>query len=156
VISGGGGADWIVGGLDRDVLTGGTDGDTFVFNGVVHTQDLGILGFRVTETLDTGVSFASADVITDFQQGADRIDLRGIDANISFSDPAAKGDQAFNFIGTSQFTGHAGELHDVFVGGTGNTHALQGDINGDGTADFSIMVQGLDPQAHMNAGDFWL
>jgi serralysin len=160
VINGGGGADWIIGGYGRDVLTGGTEGDTFVFTGLDYTRydfsTPGVLRVIVGETIDTAASLASADVITDFQQGADRIDLRGIDAYINFSDPAARGDQAFNFIGTSQFTGHAGELHDVFLGGAGNTHAVQGDVDGDGSADFSILVQGLDPQAHLNASDFWL
>jgi Ca2+-binding RTX toxin-like protein len=143
VINGGAGADWITGGYGKDVLTGGTEGDTFVFNGTVSPAP-GVTGF-----MDTAASLSSADVITDFQQGLDRIDLRGIDAVFGIA-----GDQAFTFIGTSQFTGHVGELHEVFLGG--NTYAVQGDIDGNGSADFSILVQGLAPQAHFNVSDFWL
>jgi serralysin len=158
VINGGAGADWITGGSGKDVLTGGTEGDTFVFNGTpyIHYDTVstpGVTKIYVDEIFDTAASLSSADVITDFQQGLDRIDLRGIDAILG-GNPASFGDQAFTFIGTSQLTGHAGELHEIFLGGS--THAVQGDVDGDGSADFSILVQGLAPQAHINASDFWL
>jgi serralysin len=158
VINGGAGADWITGGYGKDVLTGGTEGDTFVFNGTpyIHYDTVstpGVTKIYVDEIFDTAASLSSADVITDFQQGLDRIDLRGIDAILG-GNPASFGDQAFTFIGTSQFTGHAGELHEIFLGGS--THAVEGDVDGDGSADFSILVQGLAPQAHINGSDFWL
>lgn len=152
VINGGGGSDWITGGTGRDVLTGGTQDDVFVFNGRVfidwNISPGGSASPSLGQSFDTAASLTSADVITDFQQGLDRIDLRGIDAILGSS-----GDQAFNFIGTSQFTGNAGELHEVFLGG--NNFAVQGDVDGDGTADFSIVVQGLG-HAHFNASDFFL
>ncbi len=149
VINGGAGADWITGGNGKDVLTGGTEGDTFVFDGRVSSSQTATL----IEPFDPAANLSLADVIMDFEQGLDKIDLRGIDAIFFFGGPAGE-DQAFTFIGTSQFTGHAGELHEIFLGGT--THAVQGDVNGDGTADFSILVQGLGPQAHIDINDFWL
>ena len=58
------------GGRGNDVFTGGLGNDTFVIN-------------------DTGYT----DRITDFARGADKIDLRGIDA------VAGGSNDAFNFIG---------------------------------------------------------
>jgi Ca2+-binding RTX toxin-like protein len=153
VINAGAGNDTIVGGYGRDVLTGGTGSDTFVFNGETHLQwhsSGGVATVTAYEVTDSSWDVSKADVITDFEQGSDHIDLRGIDANITVS-----GDQAFTFIGTSQFTGHAGELHEYFWGYNG-AHVVQGDVDGDGDADFSIVVQGLDPQTHVNASDFLL
>ena len=137
VINGGAGNDTIIGGGDYDVLTGGAGSDTFVFNGHLvpkHNVDGSI---SLGEAFDTSASIFTADVITDFEQGIDHIDLRGIDADINTT-----GDQAFNFIGTSQFTGHAGELCEHLAAIYLNTYVVQGDVDGDGQADFSILVQG--------------
>jgi Ca2+-binding RTX toxin-like protein len=126
------GADSIIGGAGRDVMTGGAgastgDGarDTFVF----------------AATTETGATIATCDVITDFTQGtaatADRINLAGIDANIL---AAATGNQAFTWINTGAFTGVAGQLHYSQTGG--NTY-VSGDTNGDKVADFMIGLNGL-------------
>jgi len=50
-----------------------------------------------------------------------------------FDSSSGPGDQAFAYLGSAAFTDTAGELR--FAG-----HLLQGDIDGDGTADFSIHV----------------
>lgn len=63
-LAGGGGIDRLTGGLGKDVLGGGAGTDTFVFN-------------AVGESL---VAATTADVITDFTVGQDKIDLRMIDA----------------------------------------------------------------------------
>ncbi len=69
------------------------------------------------------------DQITDFSSlEHDHIDLAGIDANTQ-----ATGDQAFGFIGSAAFSGVAGQLRYA-------AHSLEGDINGDGVADFRIHV----------------
>jgi serralysin len=84
---------------------------------------------------------ASVDTIKDFVRGSDRIDLRGIDANTKVS-----GNQAFSFIGKSDFSGKAGQLK--FASGV-----VSGDVNGDGVADFQIKVAGL---SALSKGDFYL
>lgn len=115
-LNGGDGADLIDGGGGADLLTGGLGADLFRF-------DHG----------DTGLG-AGADRITDFLSGVDRIDLSSIDA-----DSGLAGDQAFTFIGASAFGGVAGQLrysHD------GSDTWLEGDTDGDGSADFQIVVGG--------------
>ena len=90
-------------------------------------------------------SAPAADRITDFVQIVERIDLRGIDANTGTA-----GDQAFSFIGTAAFSATAGELRYAF---DGTDTWVQGDVDGDGVADFEIVLSGEYP---MVAGDFYL
>jgi hypothetical protein len=59
------GADTLLGGAGDDRITGGSDNDVFVFAAVS----------------ETGKTATSRDVITDFTQGEDVIDLSAIDAN---------------------------------------------------------------------------
>lgn len=80
VLAGGGGGDTILGGAGADTLSGGAGRDVFVFG----DGDAGA-GTR-------------ADTILDFVRGQDLISLAGIDAN-----PFLLGDQAFTFIGGSNF-----------------------------------------------------
>ncbi|WP_134497366.1 Ig-like domain-containing protein [Microvirga pakistanensis] len=133
-LKGDGGNDWIVGGLGQDKLWGGAGADVFDFNAVQESR-----------------AGAQRDVIYDFQSGVDRIDLRGIDANVHL-----KGDQAFTWVGANApflypketaallklgFTGKAGQLR--FEDGI-----LSGDTNGDRKADFQIKIVG-----HFSHGD---
>ena len=87
----------------------------------------------------SGITAASRDVITDFISGTDRINLSGIDANTT-----AIGNDAFTFIGTGTFSGGgaltAGQLRYGSVVG-GNT-LIEGDVDGDGLADFQIQLTG--------------
>lgn len=64
LIDGGNGDDSIVGGHGLDVLTGGSGKDSFVFRSIVQS----------------GIEDYTADVITDFVRGVDRINLKDIDA----------------------------------------------------------------------------
>lgn len=57
-LRGGSGNDLVIGGSDKDIMTGNGGADTFVF-----------------EKGDLGLSFASRDQITDFERGADKLDL---------------------------------------------------------------------------------
>ncbi len=60
------------------------------------------------------------------------------------------GNQAFKFIGVQAFHGIAGELHYVTSGGS---RIVEGDVNGDGKADFQIKITGL---VTLTGGDFVL
>ena len=70
----------------------------------------------------------------DFTDLVDVIDVWTIDANVNYP-----GSQAFIFLGSAPFTHHAGELR---AAGTTNT-IVSGDVDGDGVADFSILVIGV-------------
>ncbi len=117
---GGGGSDTLIGGAARDAMTGGTGADTFRFaNG-----DFG------------GAATSTCDIITDFTRAeGDRIDVSAVDANTA----NGTGNDAFAFIGTAAFGNIAGQLRIV---STAALTVLQGDTNGDGTADFWIRCNG--------------
>lgn len=118
-----GGDDTLVGGLGADYMDGGAGADVFVYGdarefGVSYAQtSFGLM------TINHGI-----DTIANFETGVDKIDLRGIDANVG-----VEGDQAFVFV--SKFTGVAGQL--ILDGSS-----LRGDIDGDGRADLIINVSG--------------
>ena len=76
---------------------------------------------------------ASGETITDFSHSEDQIVLNSLDANTMLD-----GVQAFSFIDSGAFTNNAGELRFDSV-----HHQLQGDTNGDGTADFAITLTGV-------------
>jgi Ca2+-binding RTX toxin-like protein len=116
-IAGGAGNDLLVGGAGIDELLGGADADTFVFNAISET------------------TVSGRDTIDDFQQGLDHIDLSAIDANVG-----ASGDQAFSFIGSVAFSHAAAQLRQT-GDGAGNT-IIEGDVQGDGVADFQILLKG--------------
>ncbi len=68
-----------------------------------------------------------------------------IDANSELA-----GNQAFKFIGSAAFSDKAGELRYALSGS--NTY-IQGDVNGDGTTDFAVLLtRGL----KMVGADFFL
>lgn len=114
ILSGLAGNDTLVGGAGADVLTGGVGADLFQFVDVD----------------------GKADRITDFRPAqGDQIDLSRIDANTGLA-----GDQAFVHIGAAGFSGVAGQLR-VFSVPTRTT--IQGDVDGDGNADFSIVLSGI-------------
>lgn len=129
VLSGGGasdqliagaGADTLIGGAARDFLTGGAGADVFRFaNG-----DFG------------GTTTATCDLIYDFSHAeGDRIDLSAIDANAV----GGGANDAFAFIGSAAFGNVAGQLRVATISGLS---VVQGDINGDGLADFWIRCNG--------------
>lgn len=113
-----GGEDWLVGGAGLDTLVGGDDRDVFVF-----------------DDGDTGATRNTADRITQFEQSVDTIRLRPMDA-----DTTVAGDQNFSFIGSAAFSGVAGQLRYSHVN---NFTYVEGDTNGDGTADFFIRINGI-------------
>ena len=134
---GGNGDDHLLGGTGNDSLTGGSGADTL-------TGGTGADRFIYTATADSPAA-AAHDSIADFNHAeSDKIDLSAIDANT-----LTAGDQPFTFIGAQSFHNVAGELHYV-SNATGIT--VEGDINGDGIADFAIDVNA----ASLVAADFIL
>lgn len=124
------GDDRIVGWYGADRLYGGAGADTFVF----------------TSTKDSTTKTSGRDTIYDFSsRQKDKIDLRTIDASTK-----AKGNQAFKFIDKQDFHKKVGEIRwEKIKGGA----YVYGDVNGDGKADFAIMLKGV---TKLSKGDFFL
>jgi Ca2+-binding RTX toxin-like protein len=131
VLDGAGGGDTLVGARGHDVLTRGLGPDNFVFNSVRDSR----AGAR--------------DQIVDFNAiENDLVDLSAIDGNTR-----AAGDQAFHFIGAAKFHSHG--THHVFGELRYANHVLKGDVNGDGHADFAIIMNAATLSAGPG-GDFLL
>ena len=137
VISGGAGADRLYGDAGRDQLYGGNGRDTIEGDGGADqlTGGAGRDVFVFRTISEIGKNAGGRDQVLDFEHRIDKIDLSLIDA-----DRTAVGDQAFQYIGSRAFTGHAGELHKVLSGGTA---IIEGDVNGDRHADFRLELSGL-------------
>jgi Ca2+-binding RTX toxin-like protein len=139
VLEGGDGKDFLAGYAGNDTLLGGAD-DDMLFGGAGKDTLTGGPGddvFLYQSTADTKVSVAGRDTITGFENG-DVIDLSAIDANTK--NGAATHDE-FIFIGYNPFTaGTPGQLRSAL---TETGHVVEGDVNGDGKADFAIEI--LDP-----------
>ena len=130
VILGNGAANKLTGLVGHDTLTGGAGADLFVFKAVG----------------DSTVASAGRDMIVDFSHAQhDHIDLRTIDANTLLAD-----NQAFSFIGAAGFHKTAGELRAT---ASGADTLVSGDVDGNGTADFSVLLHG---HITLQAGDFLL
>lgn len=123
-----GGSDMLIGDAGRDVLIGGAGGDSLYGKG---GGDI----FRYTSLDQSGPN--NRDAIVDFNRSEDLIDLQAIDANHNRA-----GNQSFDYIGDHAFTGHAGELRYQYYAQIGDG-LLEGDVNGDGRADFSIQLHGV-------------
>jgi Ca2+-binding RTX toxin-like protein len=118
VISGGTGKDYIFAGTGADVVSGGTGADRFIWK-------------YLDESVVTGGK--PQDVITDFAQHIDKIDLSALD--IALADLLVKDGQTMNGANYS------------FVGIDANHNG------GFDQGEFAIAVQ-MAPGAHMNADDF--
>ena len=124
----------LFGGLVGDTLIGSRNGDLIQGNGGADalTGGEGADIFRYLSTSDS--TTGAADRILDFTPGTDKIDLSRIDANTH-----SAGDQAFSWIGPNAFTGSgaasAGQLR-AFQ--SGQSWFVQGDTDGDGSADFVV------------------
>jgi Ca2+-binding RTX toxin-like protein len=128
VLTGGAGADELWGRGGADTLTGGDGNDTFFYSAASHSAPAG------------------EDSIEDFTAG-DLIGLAGIDAI------AGGSDDAFSFVGNAAFSSTAGELRAVLQSGA--DWLVEGDVNGDGVADFALLVTVTGGHT-MGAGDFIL
>jgi Ca2+-binding RTX toxin-like protein len=145
-LSGSGYGDALTGNNGGNVIRGNGGNDVLQGNGGqdIIGGDAGADRFLYAATTDSAVG-ATADRILDFNSSqGDKIDLHLIDAKTTVA-----GDQAFTFI-TGAFTGVAGQLHAI---GSGADTLVEGDVNGDGAADFQIKLSGLPT---LVAGDFIL
>ena len=129
-ITAGAGSDQINGFLGADQLRGGAGNDYFEYYDALHS------------------TATAMDSILDFTAG-DRINLIMIDADGN----AANGNSAFAFIGVGAFTHVAGQLRAYQA--AGGAWFVEGDVNGDGTADLVIAVAVTDLHA-LTAADFIL
>jgi fibronectin-binding autotransporter adhesin len=125
-LTGGAASDTLTGGLGKDTLAGGAARDVFDFNAVGESTP-----------------GANHDIINAFQHGVDQIDLRTIDAK------AGGRNDSFTFIVQQPFHHVKGELHFRDLGAK---CLVQGDVSGDGRADFEILVQ----VATLSKADFLL
>jgi Ca2+-binding RTX toxin-like protein len=130
-LKGGGQADLLHGNLGADLLTGNGGADIFRYDTTAESTN------------------SASDHILDFTTGTDRIDLSRIDANT-----AAFGNQDFQWIGSNAFSHTAGELRAEQVNGA--DWLLQGDTDGNGAADFVVLLTVQGPTPLGAAPDFIL
>jgi predicted extracellular nuclease len=149
IIAAGAGADYLFGNGGTDELYG-LGGNDHLFGGGGadalrggHGRDV----FHYRQASDSGTAEGASDRIADFQRGLDKIDLSAIDAG------SEAGDQAFTFIGEAAFSG-AGQLRSSYDA-KAKAWRVEGDIDGDGTADFAILVVAPN-QGPLAASDFVL
>lgn len=111
-------ADRIMGNTGSDLLTGGLGSDQFVYTTTGHSRS------------------TTVDTITDYEQGADLIDLSAVDANRLLA-----GVQDFVFLGVAAVAGLAGQIWCDATSFEGETR-IYGDTNGDTRADMEIRLTG--------------
>lgn len=126
-LSGGNGDDTITGGGGRDLLTGGNGADHFVY------------------LLASDSTGSARDTIKGFETGSDKIDLSAVDAQ-----KGGTSHDAFIWLDQGAFNNVRGELHWRV---DGSDVVLEADRNGDGTADFQILLTGI---SHLAAADVLL
>ncbi|WP_434625246.1 calcium-binding protein [Azospirillum sp. B2RO_4] len=132
VLLGGNGSDTLVGGYGADLMDGGAGADSFSIRNLTESTlaapDV-ILNFNgavvAAEALQGLASYATVGA------EGDRIDVSEIDAIAGTTD-----NDAFTFIGTAGFSA-AGQLR---YQASGTVTLIEGDVNGDGAADFRVQV----------------
>jgi hypothetical protein len=119
ILNGDDGNDLLYGGMGRDILNGGSGTDYFLY----------------ADVKESGLTNTTRDYIEHYDTN-DLISLAEIDANTT--NGAATND-VFVFIGTNEtFDGVAGQLRAYW---TANGQIIEGDVNGDAKADFSIEIR---------------
>jgi Ca2+-binding RTX toxin-like protein len=131
-LNGGEGMDTIVGGTGRDIMTGGIGGDTFVFTGAG----------------ESGVTTATADIITDFGNNFwDNIDVPSWIANGSnrvFTGTSVNSIELATTVATN--LDHAIAGHDaamLFANYGQNTSYLVMDMDLNGSYETGVVLQGM-------------
>lgn len=109
-------------GLGLDNMTGSAGADTFAY----------------TSLADSGTTGATRDLIQDFAEGIDKIEVSAIDAITGGID------DAFTFLGTATFTGTAGQLRYFLVNNAGVANdftLIELDADGNVAADSQITLK---------------
>jgi len=148
-INGGAGRDFVRGGNGIDTIDGGTEADKITgWGGAdILTGGSGNDQFRYLYATDSGVG-AAADRITDFTIGSDVIDLRLLDRDLVTPDIQ---NYALSFIGSATF-GSSG-TGQIRYTTSGADMLVQFDLDGNGSSDMEIILQGLAGQT-LSASDF--
>jgi len=117
---------------------GGSSGDVLIGNQAVNrlTGGSGDDLFRLMSPEDSRPG--SADIVTDFLRGTDKIDLSFLDARTDLD-----GLNRFAFIGTNAFSTPADSRGQVRYETVGNDVHVFGDVDADGIADFQLILQGV-------------
>ena len=136
LLKGDAGRDAIQGDVGKDTMFGGSGADTFVFK----------------KASDSSANASRADVIRDFTDGVDKINLRAIDASTDLS-----GNNKFTFDGTTSFgTSKQGDVYykKFNKAGTANDYTMVYiDTDDDRATEMSIRLTGL---FDLGADDFIL
>ena len=146
VIMGGGGGDKINGGQDNDRLIGGDgndtlrgdSGDDILIGGAGRDIMFGGAGrdiFVFTQANDSPVG-AKPDLIMDFELGVDHIEMAGMTSD------------AFDLLFSGPLSGTGPSIK---VTAPGTDTKVQADTDGDGVADFTFLIKGVQG---LDAGDF--
>ncbi|HEX8527279.1 M10 family metallopeptidase C-terminal domain-containing protein [Allosphingosinicella sp.] len=137
-LTGGGGNDLIYGGLGADQLRGNGGADTF----------------RYQATAESTAGAGNYDSLLGFTHDVDKIDLSVIDAKTPYA-----GNDSFVFIGAATFSAagplSAGQLRAFQSNPSTNLWEVHGDTDGNGVADFVLVVT-VDPLQSLTASDFFL
>ena len=135
-LDGGSSGDLLQGGTGKDIMTGGTGADTFVFK----------------KTSESKASASRADIIEDFKDGVDKINLKAIDASTELS-----GNNKFTFDDTKSFgESKKGDIYYKQFDKSGKKNdytMIYIDTDDDTDAEMSIRLTGL---YDLSADDFIL
>ncbi|MFO1169938.1 MAG: calcium-binding protein [Hyphomicrobiaceae bacterium] len=141
---GGDGGDYLDGEGGDDTLDGGAGNDfAIIGRGGVDTMTGGAGAdvFRYYESTDSGVDANNRDIITDFEIGADKIELWRAFVGLTF-------------VGVITATGFGGAVPEVgFTHPGGTTTIVKVDSDGDGGTDLEIELTGV---ITLSSGDFVL
>lgn len=128
------GNDTLIGGNGSDQIIGGAGADLIYLGGGGGSQD------NDRDYVDFSAASESTRAAPDRVYGFgtnDIFDLNNIDANTRIA-----GQQTFSFIGTTAFSGRAGQLRAATPSGIGTKGFIQADLNGDRVADFVVALTG--------------
>lgn len=120
--------DLLFGSVGKESISGNEGADEIAGRGGKDDLwgDDGADTFIYELVTDSGVTRGTRDTIWDFESGVDSIHFDFFTAT--------------DLIANGAFTGDAGELRYIF---RGSQTVLEGDVNGDGKADFSIGLEGI-------------